>query len=406
MQKEKLLKNESIYYMRNTTNKIVIGSAVHAFALLIATYIIWNIPDDWTAGGSLLQKIHVVRSLSAKVDSLPDDLVLINTCYDHCMIPVYDEIGIECGEFDITDRAKLLELLKYLAKENDYRYAVIDIRFDRQFVSPSDSAFYSFLSKLPRCCIPRSSSEGSIEKTIRHLSAISEYNTNIQNNNFLKYQYLSPYGESIALRMAKDIDGISVRKLGPFFFENYKLCINSHILDIRTNVLSEYRENHEKNILQLGSDVLPLIESGEKGVFANKIIMIGDCFREDIHTTVAGPVSGMMIIYNAYHAILDENNIPALWLWAVLLLLYFIITLLILNNIKRYQFPLLNKLEKFPLFAILIEWAGFGLLFSLVGAASFFFANTYIDAWICASYFTLFDRVCSFIRNNQLTNHK
>lgn len=379
----------------------MIISIVHAFALLFCTYIVWNIPDDWTAGGSMLQKIQLFRSLSAKVDSLPEDLVLINTCYDHCMIPVYDDIGIECGELDITDRSKLLRLLEYLAAEDDYRYVVCDIRFDSKYVSPSDSAFYNLLRRFPRCCIPRSSSEGFLNNTISHLSAISEYDTNIQNNNFLKYQYLTPNGKSIALKMAEDMDSITISKWGPFFFEDFKLCINSHVLDIKTNVMSEYRENQEKNILQLGTDVLPLLDSGIKGLFANKIVMIGDCFREDIHTTVAGPVSGMMIIYNAYHALLDKNNIPSFWVWCILFVTYFIITLIILFDIKPNQFSLLRKLEEYPLFSIILEWAGFGLVFSLIGAASYFISKTYIDAWICASYFTLFERICSYFRNHQ-----
>lgn len=386
--------------MRNSTNKIIIWSLVHAIILLIATYLVWNIPDDWTNSGSMLQNINLVRSLTAKVDSLPNDLTLINTCYDHSMVPVYDEIGIECGHLDITDRGKLFKLLKYLASENDYRYIVCDISFDSHLVSSDDSVLYDLLSKLPRCCIPRFSNDTILEP-IRHQYAISEYHTNIYNNNFLKYQYLSKHGESMALKMAKDMNGVTISKLGPFYFEGYKLCINSHILDINTNVISEYRENHDKNILQLGTEVIPLLESGITGLFTNKIVMIGDCFLDDIHTSVAGPVSGIMIIYNAYHALCNKRNIPSVWVWLVLFVSYFMISLLIIYNIKAHQFVVLRKLEKMPLLKSIIEWLGFSILFFLIGAASFFLSNTYIDAWICASYFTVFERIVNFIRNYQ-----
>lgn len=390
--------------MKNTINKYSLLSILHAFVLLIATYIVWNIPDDWTNGGSLLQDTHLARSLSAKVDSLPDDLILINTCYDHSMIPVYDEIGIECGVLDVTDRGKLVSLLNYLLSENNYRYIVCDISFDKELESPYDSVLYDLLSKLPRCCIPRSSDGSQLNESIIQKSAISEYYTNINNNNFLKYQYLSSHGESMALKMAKEMNGISISKYGPFYFEGHKLCINSHILDIKTNVNSEYRENQEKNILQLGTDVLPLLESDVKGLFEDKIVMIGDCFRDDIHTTVAGPTSGMMIIYNAYHAICDGSNIPSIWIWVVLFFAYYLLTLFVIYDIKPRQFFLFKKLEELPLLSIALEWVGFGLLFSLIGAASFFISNTYIDAWICASYFTLFERIVSYFRNIKKKN--
>lgn len=385
--------------MKNTTNKYVLLSLAHALVLLIGTYIVWNIPDDWTNSGLLLQETHIARSLSAKVDSLPDDLLIINTCYDHYMIPVYDEIGIECGKLDITDRGKLVKLFNYLLSENDYKYVVCDISFDKNLLSPDDSIFYGLLSKLPRCCIPRFSDDSSLNESIIHQSSISEYYTNINNNNFLKYQYLSPNGESMALKMAKDLNGISIHKYGPFYFEGVQPCINSYILDIKTNVKSEYRENQEKNILQLGTDVIPLLESDVKGLFTDKIVMIGDCFRDDIHTTVAGPTSGMMIIYNAYHAICDGRNIPSLWIYIVLFFTYFFSTIAIAFDIKPRQFVFIKKLEETPLLGIIVEWIGFGFLFSLISAASFFISNTYIDAWICASYFTVFERIIRFVRN-------
>ena len=183
--------------------KHILWSLLHAVLLIIVTYCAWNIPSDWTGSGSWLQHIHLAQALVAEPDTLPDDLVLINTCYDHTMVPVYDELGLECGQLDITDRAKLLTLLRHLAATDDYRYIVCDIEFDTKLKSPVDRQMFSLLSKMPRLIVPRSSESASFPSILSSKSAISEYSTNISNNNFLKYQYLAPAGESMALRMAK-----------------------------------------------------------------------------------------------------------------------------------------------------------------------------------------------------------
>lgn len=389
--------------MRNTINKLL-WSFLHALVLLIATYLVWNIPDDWTDSGSWLQRIHLAQAVMAKPDTLPSDLVLINTCYDHEMVPVYDELGMGCGQLDITDRTKLLSLFQYLSATNDYRFIVCDIRFDSVLQSPADRRLFRLIGTMPRCVVPSSSEEGALPTSLIHQSAISEYHTNIRNNNFLKYQFLSSSGESMALRMARCMNGINIDNFGPLYLTDGKLCVNSHILDIKTNVMSEYRQDEDgrpgmnkKNILQLGSDVLPLIDAGVEGMFTDKIVMIGDCFREDIHTTVAGPVSGMMIIYNAYHALVSGYNVPPLWVWLSLMMVYALLTLAIMNRLEPHDLLPKRWVASYPVLCKVVDWIGFDILFTIIGILSFLFAKTYIDAWLCATYFTLFDIVYTYL---------
>lgn len=85
------------------------------------TYFPWNIPSDWTNSGKWLQRVNLVKAIVTNENTLPNDLVLINTCYDHVMAPKYDELGIECGQIDITNREKLLKLFQYLLVTDDYK---------------------------------------------------------------------------------------------------------------------------------------------------------------------------------------------------------------------------------------------------------------------------------------------
>lgn len=393
--------------MRRSFN-IFLWSLLHAILLIIVTYFIWNIPSDWTDSGKWLQRIHLARALTAESDTLPDDLVLINTCYDHTMVPVYDDLGLECGQLDITDRAKLLRLFRYLAATDDYRYVVCDIEFDSKLKSSVDQHLFNLLIKMPRVVVPRNSENTSFPAILNSKSAVSEYYTNINNNNFLKYQYLSPEGESIALRMAKELDDITIDQYGLLYLVNGKVCINAHILDVMTNVISEYRPNKDKqptigqkNILQLGTDILPLIEAEVDGMFADKIVMIGDCFRDDIHTTVAGPTSGLMIIYNAYHSLISQYNVPPLWVWLSLLTVYAFLTMAIIFQLEPHDLLPKRRLSSRVFLCRIVDWIGFHVLFSFVGIMSFLWVKTYIDAWLCATYFTFFEVVYSFLRSKE-----
>lgn len=396
--------------MSKFSNK-VLWSLLHAVLLVVVTYFIWNIPDDWTDSGKWLQRIRLAKSIMAKNDALPEDLLLINTCYDHVMIPAYDELGMNCGQQDITDRTKLLKLLLHLASSDNYRYIVCDIDFNSELRSPADSLLFCLLENMPRCVVPRFTEGISLPAQLYGKSAISEYHTNISNNNFLKYQYLSSMGESIALRMAKELNNIMIDKHGPLYFIDGSVCVNALILDICTNVRSEYQQNVDsqhtiggKNILQLGTEVLPMLDEGADGLFENKIIMIGDCFRDDIHTTVAGPTSGMMIIYNAYHALISKKNIPPLWVWFSLLSIYILLTFFIFCQLEPHAILPKNLFANHPLLSVAIDWIGFHCLFTIIGLLSFFCANIYIDAWLFASYFTVFEKVWLFV--NSCNFHK
>ena len=337
-------------------------SLLHAFILIIVTYFVWNIPHDWSNSGKWLQRIHLAKAIVAESDTLLNDMALINTCYDHSMIPAYDKLGIECGQIDVTNRSKLLALFHYLQSEDNYKYIVCDIEFDSKLKSAYDKQLFSIISKMPRCVVARSS-DVSIPKILNSKSAISEYHTNVKNSNFLKYQYLSDSGESMALRMAKDLNKIDYNCFSPFYILNGKLCLNSHILDIKVNVVNEYQQSSKnnseigtKNILQLGTDVLPMIDLNVKGLFANKIVMIGDFFLNDIHTTVAGPTSGLMIIYNAYLALINQDNVPPFWVWILLMLVYMFLTLSIINNLEPHDILPARLSSSSNIIRLTVDW--------------------------------------------------
>jgi len=376
--------------MRSTTRRHrirILWAALHACLLLAVTYLAWNIPMDLDDGGFLLKLYSTSRAAVARPDTLPDDLLLVNTCYDHTFVPVYKN-AMEIGQTSITDRRKLLTLLQEMARTNDYRYVVCDIRFDGQLTTETDSALFSLLSRMPRCCVPWSTAMTSFPEKLVPVTGVSEYSTHFLSSDFLKYQYLTGNGESVALRMAGETDSVSINRWGPLYFMGWKLCINAHIVDIETNVNSE-----DAGILHLGSDLMDIVEVGAGEMFRDRIIIIGDFFLNDVHNTVAGCVSGPMIIYNAYKALVAKRNVPAWWVWLLVLFAYYLLTLATLCHFEPHDLLRMLWLRDKPLLNLLFDWMGFQVLFTLIALIVYITAGLYIDAWVCAAYFTVFDKL-------------
>lgn len=355
---------------------------VHALLLVFATYMLWNIRYDWTDGGSLLQKFHVLKSSFKAEDRTPDDLLLINTCYDHELVPKYDELDTYCGELSVTDRTKLLQLMQALRSDGDYRYVVCDIAFDVDRCTDADSALYATIASMPRCVVPQLT-DLHLPSVLRQKAASSEYGITIVNNNFLKYQYLQHGQPSIALRMAMDMDSLQMHRCGPFYFIDGRLCNNCHVVDMTTRVRREYNGDYsEKNILQLGTEVLPYLEAGLTGMFTDKIVIIGDFFDQDVHTTVAGELSGPIITYNAYENLRDRKNEVS----PVLLIMIFLAYGLLIWLIKRDS----RNAEAW------ITRLRYVLLFLVV--AFFLLTGTYVDAVLMLGYFWFYRLLRSFVK--------
>ena len=386
--------------MTNTTNKRkIIFSLIHTIVLMTVVYLIWNEPGDFNDGGSFLQKVHVLKKAKGATDTIPSDLLLINTCYDHVMVPAVvpavDEEDV-LGVIDITNREKLLTLFQTLNRYQNYRYIVCDIIFDEKYKTSADSALFGLLGQMKRCVVPKPTYKEVLPDELEGISAVSAYEKTIVNNNFLKYQYLTPDGASIALKMAQDMDDINIKKWGPFYTLDGHLCINSHIPDISTNVTSIYRQTGEHsadlNVYQLGQDILPDID--DEGLYAGKIIMIGDFFEKDTHETVAGKIPGIIIIYNAYKDLAEKRNVPAFLMWLSMFIVFFAVTLLItrgksLHDLIRNR---CKRINKSPLLSLVVDWLGFELLFIILGVATYLFYGLYVDAWIGASYFIVFEK--------------
>ena len=85
--------------------------------------------------------------LSRDVDEKKDAL-FVNVAYDKQLIERHDDYGMTVGNVDITDRTKLKSFLETLQRTDGYKYVFLDVRFEKGFDSPEDSALFSLIKNM------------------------------------------------------------------------------------------------------------------------------------------------------------------------------------------------------------------------------------------------------------------
>lgn len=376
---------------------------LHSLLLLLVTYCVWNIPYDLTGAGALLQKYHLLSSVIASPDhnGSQDELLLVNTSYDRILVEKHDsQTGEVRGNIDITDRHKLLRLMQALKEAGDYRYIVCDIQIFNEYVTSSDSALWATIASMPHIVIPSIGQPGYLPNELQCIACTSEYGVTYDNTNFLKYQLLSSDSETIPLRMARELNGIDYEPhLGGLYYTlDNALCINAPIVDIAVNCKQHYNDDGELVINDLGNDLLPLLDFGIDGIFTDRIVIIADFMENDMHDTVAGSVSGPMILYNTYRMLTDHRNCVSVWLLLALFLAY---TILTLATIRNWTLSSLTR-KIWPEMPLLVEWLtdwlGIEVILVIICIATVFSTSLYIDIWVQGGYFFMLGKIIELSR--------
>ena len=122
-------------------------SATVALALILGDYLLDNYPypvlDD-------VDSLAFIELMSERVAHRTNDSILyLNVAYDKQLVPLTDDFGDTMGSAVVTDRAVLLHLLE-AAENADYRFLVLDVRFDQGMHTDSDSALWAVMARLPQ----------------------------------------------------------------------------------------------------------------------------------------------------------------------------------------------------------------------------------------------------------------
>ena len=264
------------------------------------------------------------------------DVTYVNFGKDKSLVPVLDDFNDTIGNDVITDRKTLLEFLE-LAKKSDYKFLFLDVRFEKGYETPYDSALFSLIKEMPRLVIATHRGDGGyeiIDSSLLDKSAYADYRGSIFSG-FTRYEFLQDGSRSVALQMYHDIDEMDITKrccayrtTGGIPCYNLKYIPLPHYLFKGNSIMEEDTDFPEEiRYLYAGSmilnrDFLPE-EDVIKNLFDKKIVVVGD-FDNDLHSTYVGEIPGPVLSLAAYKYLHAGLHKVSCWYVLFLFLLYFL----------------------------------------------------------------------------------
>lgn len=352
--------------MNYISNKRLTQSILLGIAMLLTSYLVGNTAYPLNGEQEVLNSVDIVKSLlQINKDSVPDDALLVNVCYDKQLVP-YDEDGMPVGNYAITDRRKLLAFLKAARKADNYQYIMLDVIFEKGIHSDVDNELFNLIATMPRIVIPCHDDVELADSRLQAKAANSDYSITSGESGFTRFQFLHDTIPSMPLAMYRGLTRNSITRHGLLFSSNGKLCKNALTLKLPIRMSGEYinRDTQlERSYVNLGTDILDIdsiipIAEQTKG----KVIVIGD-FSNDIHSTYAGLLPGSVICLNAYYALLRGDHLVNWWITLLILLVYITATYVIISDVSLVRFV------KFRLVRIGLSFVGIAAVLYLLALA-------------------------------------
>lgn len=269
---------------------------------------------DWVS-----QKVYGPKPPSTMADSV----LLVDVHYDKRLVIERDADGCPIGRLPVADHDKLYRLLRYL-EQQDYRYILLDIFFDKAISEPQDSSLYSLIARMPRLgiALPPDSLEIATEQ-MKPKAGVATYSTALWENDFVKYRFFSDDSiKSLPLKMYEEMTGRIIEP-GRFVATDGNAWVRtSAFLTFELTNDNDRKRYKHYNLGDIVGDSLdgvvyePMLNSEDFPV-SGKYILIGD-FKDDRHNTFRGPMSGTFINFNAYLTLLQGHHRLSFWLLLIL----------------------------------------------------------------------------------------
>lgn len=368
--------------------------ALQAFLLTYLCYVGSNIPYALDSSKQSLKWFDTVASwmFDRKYDT-PAEVLAINVSYDKALVEVNDDFGLPLGMIDITDRAKLHQLLHLIDSVGGYKHVICDIFLSSNYVTDADSALFHQIHDMPRISIAGGVDFEGLPELIRDKAYYSGYKTTIDESDFVKYPLLAEGCPSLPLHVWTATTGHTLHG-------NYFLCRDdegclarySLFLDFPTRISEDYSDGEIKTWLNMGVDLLDIANMLDiEEIFSDKIILIGSFTDDDIHSTMAGEIPGIMIIYNAYEALSHGRYKINPYTLAILFAIFYIVTYMMIYR-KTLSDVLPSRLRpKKQITRLLISWLSLSTLFTVLFFILYVAFGEVYDIFLMAGYFTLFD---------------
>lgn len=323
--------------MKSTIIWRLIMAILVAIATLAVDY--WAMNRSVTLGSEKLQ-LQMLEYVRQRIKGpqtyyATDSVLMVDVHYDKVMVTerkqAPDGTWMEMGEVPVTDREKLLRLLRCLEARNyDYRYIMLDVRLEASTRQPEDTALWKMIANMPRLVIARPMNSEQASPLLKEKSGVAQYNTTLWETDFLKYPLYLGSIPSMAMKMYEDTTGREIRQWGPIWVDG---CL------ARSSMILTWDFVDCSQRFYLG-DLLADLEGGGDdswdGCPKGKYILIGD-FEDDIHSTFFGEMPGTLLIYNAYLSLLQHRHLLSPILLALLFCLFWALAWLTLSRNRLFS---------------------------------------------------------------------
>lgn len=312
-----------------------------------------------------------------------EDALFINTAYDKELAKVQSEESDEIlGNGVVTDRNKLCRLLHTLDSIGNYRLIFLDIRFEKEYTTPYDSALYAQILSTPRIVVAHHSTTNIADSSLLAKTAYNDYYATIVATNFTRYQYLQSGSEhSIALTMHNILNKKDITKhLGGLYYTDEEGCLCKNSMFI-TNIKDFSRQTDDNGNMKwynMGKDLKYLTSEELANLINNKLIFICNMVS-DTHDTYAGMTPGAVITYKAYKNLEEGKHLFGTIMKVVsvlLLILYFVMAYYAMYG-KQILPHFKSKIVNF-----ICSFIGWGLVLYIISILTYIFLGLSFNTFV------------------------
>lgn len=267
----------------------------------------------------------------------PDELY-INVAYDKELVPVYDDFGMPKGVSDVTDRGKLLQLLTTLKETDQYKYILLDVRFEKGYSTENDSALFATIKSMPRIVVSHHLNMEMADSSILDKTAISDYTSDIDLSQFTRFELVQEGQVSTPLRIYQDITGKNAETFGNFLLIDNDLVELKPFIQFSSLFNSKYNEDGSYKYYEMGVDILETMSPEDLAVLTkDKFIVIGNLV-DDMHDTYIGQQPGSYILMSATKSLLAGKPIESPLGVTAMAVIYFLLVCGLFGTKPMWQY--------------------------------------------------------------------
>lgn len=391
--------------------RIILISSVSAISLLLLSYIIDSTP--YPIGGEVvvgqwMERIH--KLLNNESDNVPDSICLVNVAYDKILVDYQARLFSEnlasptlpVGKITTTDRQKLLKFLGIADSLKNYRYILLDVRFENDIESDSISKeLFALIGRMDNIVYAIHENTQAADEVPLAKAAYGDYHTTFLVTDVVKYPLLKKNNleatniPSIPAKMYSDLQHQNFKTSGLITISGNKLCRRSIYPTFPVRVTSWAKQSTESKlpVLQyhnLGEDLLQVPNNHQVicDMIENRIVVVGD-FIDDIHDTYIGPQPGALINLNAYISLCRDEHVVHFGGTFAQFFLYFFITWLIIKQKTFIDFfPILYK-PSLNFWRSVLSFIGYSFILTIVASLIYIMFGSIFSIALPSLYFTI-----------------